>query len=109
MSLKFLKEKLCEIFTFPEGTEEEHISISRAVGDKKKPKCRKSKSDDTSLSSQNETTNDEASERKNFYFSSDKDLLSIIWNTGGFRMNLEIILKNHFHRIIFKGRKNSLV
>ncbi|RHZ73234.1 hypothetical protein Glove_232g159 [Diversispora epigaea] len=29
MSLKILKDKFCEVFTFPEGTEDEHITISR--------------------------------------------------------------------------------
>ena len=32
MTLKGFKKKLCEYFTFPDGTENEHIVIGRVIG-----------------------------------------------------------------------------
>ncbi|RHZ82859.1 hypothetical protein Glove_103g174 [Diversispora epigaea] len=89
-SLKSFKEKLREIFTFPDGAENEHITISCVID---------SASDlYQTKSTLCETTKDEtvegagAIDRKNIYFSTDEDLASIVWKTNINKVDLEIIV-----------------
>ncbi|GBB84356.1 hypothetical protein RclHR1_10980008 [Rhizophagus clarus] len=97
VSLEGFKKKLCEYFTFPDGTENEHIVIGRVIGGaglKRKistGKMRK-KLDQASSSSQSASDTVEiATERKVIQFSADKDLLSIIW-TANPKVDLEIVV-----------------
>jgi len=100
VSLEGFKKKLCEYFTFPDGTENEHIVIGRVIGGaglKRKistgKMCRKL--DQVSLSFQGATVESDrveiATERKVIQFSADEDLLSIIW-TANPKVDLEIVV-----------------
>jgi hypothetical protein len=97
VSLEGFKKKLCEYFTFPDGTENEHIVIGRVVGGaglKRKistGKMRK-KLDLASSSSQSASDTVEiVTERKVIQFSADEDLLSIIWTVDP-KVDLEIVV-----------------
>ncbi|GES97918.1 hypothetical protein GLOIN_2v1571020 [Rhizophagus clarus] len=97
MLLESFKKKLCEYFTFLDGTENEHIIIGHVIdgaGLKRKiltGKMRK-KSD---LSSQSATVESDTveilTERKVIQFSTDEDLTSIIWITNP-KVDLEIVV-----------------
>ncbi|PKK60007.1 hypothetical protein RhiirC2_793980 [Rhizophagus irregularis] len=85
VTLKGFKKKLCEYFTFSDGTKNEYIVIGHIVGGtglKRKfltGKMRK-KLDQTSSSFQSASDTVEiVAERKVIQFSADEDLLSIIW------------------------------
>ena len=89
--LEGFKKKLCEYFTFPDGTENEHIVIGCVVGGtglKRKISTGKMrrKLDQASSSSQSATVESDmveiATERKVIQFSADEDLLSIIWTAN---------------------------
>ncbi|CAG8531254.1 14295_t:CDS:2, partial [Acaulospora colombiana] len=69
VTLEGFKKKLREYFTFPDGTENEHIASS---------------------SSQSATV-ENATERKIIQFSADEDLLSIIWTVDP-KVDLEIVV-----------------
>ncbi|RGB22868.1 hypothetical protein C1646_32222 [Rhizophagus diaphanus] len=97
VSLEGFKKKLYEYFTFPDGTENEHIVIGRVVGGaglKRKistGKMRK-KLDLASSSSQSASDTVEiVTERKVIQFSADEDLLSIIWTVDP-KVDLEIVV-----------------
>ncbi|GES96525.1 hypothetical protein GLOIN_2v1571020 [Rhizophagus clarus] len=90
-------KKLCEYFTFPDGTENEHIVISRVIGGaglKRKISTGKMrrKSDSSSQSATVESDTVEiVTERKVIQFSADEDLMSIIWTTNP-KVDLEIVV-----------------
>ncbi|RHZ58297.1 hypothetical protein Glove_374g15 [Diversispora epigaea] len=95
VSIKSLKDKLRQSFAFPDGTEDEHITISRVTGGSEQRKIsgrRKTKSEKTASNSQSETIKDEkvegATERKVMQFSTDEDLMSIIWNSSAQKDNM---------------------
>ena len=100
VSLEGFKKKLCEYFTFPDGTENEHIVIGRVIGGaglKRKistGKMRK-KSDSSSQSAMVESDTVEiVTERKVIQFSADEDLMSIIWTTNP-KVDLKIIVDTY--------------
>ena len=97
VSLEGFKKKLCEYFTFSDGTENEHIVIGYVVGGtglKRRistGKMRK-KLDLASSSSQSASDTVEiVTERKVIQFSADEDLLSIIWTVDP-KVDLEIVV-----------------
>src|SRR3954453_17206535 len=83
VTLEGFKKKLCEYLTFPDGTENEHIVISRVIGGaglKRKISTGKMrrKSDSSSQSATVESDTVEiVTERKAIQFSADEDLMSI--------------------------------
>ena len=97
VSLEGFKKKLCEYLTFPDGTENEHIVISRVIGGaglKRKISTGKMrrKSDSSSQSATVESDTVEiVTERKVIQFSADEDLMSIIWTTNP-KVDLEIVV-----------------
>ncbi|GBB93399.1 hypothetical protein RclHR1_21600002 [Rhizophagus clarus] len=97
VTLEGFKKKLCEYFTFPDGTENEHIVIGRVVGGaglKRKISTGKMrrKSDSSSQSATVESDTVEiVTERKVIQFSADEDLMSIIWTTNS-KVDLEIVV-----------------
>ncbi|GES74678.1 hypothetical protein GLOIN_2v1571020 [Rhizophagus clarus] len=97
VTLEGFKKKLCEYLTFPDGTENEHIVISRVIGGaglKRKISTGKMrrKSDSSSQSSTVESDTVEiVTERKVIQFSADEDLMSIIWTTNP-KVDLEIVV-----------------
>jgi hypothetical protein len=97
VTLEGFKKKLCEYFAFPDGTENEHIVISRVIGGaglKRKistgKMCRKSDSSSQSATVESDTV-EIVTERKVIQFSADEDLMSIIWTTNP-KVDLEIIV-----------------
>jgi hypothetical protein len=97
VTLEGFKKKLCEYLTFPDGTENEHIVISRVIGGaglKRKISTGKMrrKSDSSSQSATVESDTVEiVTERKVIQFSADEDLMSIIWTTNP-KVDLEIVV-----------------
>ncbi|EXX53927.1 hypothetical protein RirG_239410 [Rhizophagus irregularis DAOM 197198w] len=102
VTLEGFKRKLCEYFTFSDGTKNEHIVIGRVVGGtglKRKFLTGKmhKKLDQASLSSQSASDTVEiVAERKVIQFSADKDLLSIIWTVDP-KVDLEIVVDTYIH------------
>ena len=96
VTLEGFKKKLCEYLTFPDGTENEHIVISRVIGGaglKRKISTGKMrrKSDSSSQSATVESDTVEiVTERKVIQFSADEDLMSI-WTTNP-KVDLEIVV-----------------
>ncbi|RHZ79302.1 hypothetical protein Glove_149g87 [Diversispora epigaea] len=95
VSIKSFKDKLRRSFAFPDGTEDEHITISRVTGgnvQRKISERRKAKSEKTASNSQSKTIKDEkvegATERKVMQFYTDEDLMSIIWNSSPQKDNM---------------------
>ncbi|CAG8796563.1 22626_t:CDS:2 [Dentiscutata erythropus] len=102
VSLAGLKKKLREYFTFQDGTEEEHIVISRVLDvfppikrklstprmEKTKPSMNEvsKNSDQIKLDSQIKSV-----ERKSIHLSTDEDLMSIVW-TASPKIDLAIIV-----------------
>ncbi|GES84383.1 hypothetical protein GLOIN_2v1571020 [Rhizophagus clarus] len=100
VTLEGFKKKLCEYLTFPDGTENDHIVISRVIGGaglKRKISTGKMrrKSD---LSFQSATVESDTveivTERKVIQFSADEDLMSIIWTTNP-KVDLEIVVDTY--------------
>jgi hypothetical protein len=99
VTLEGFEKKLCEYLTFPDGTEKEHLVISRVIGDGLKRKIStgkmRRKSDQASSSSQNATVESDTVEivtkRKVIQFSTNEDLLSIIW-TASPKVDLEVFV-----------------
>ncbi|PKK77091.1 hypothetical protein RhiirC2_771758 [Rhizophagus irregularis] len=102
VSLTELKKKLCEFFTFPDGTEDEHIVIGRVMGGVER---RISKST-LNLQSEMESAtvdmeNVESAGRKIINFSKDEDLAGIVWTADHRVVELNIVLNNRLIRIPF--------
>ncbi len=97
VSLEGFKKKLCEYFTFPDGTENEHIVIGRVVGEaglKRKISTGKMRKKLDLASSNSQSASDTVeivTERKVIQFSADEDLLSIIWTVNP-KVDLEIVV-----------------
>jgi len=97
VTLEGFKKKLCEYLTFSDGTENEHIVISRVIcgaGLKRKistgKMCRKSDSSSQSATVESDTV-EIVTEHKVIQFSADEDLMSIIWTTNP-KVDLEIVV-----------------
>jgi len=97
VSLEGFKKKLCEYFTFPDGTENEHIVIGRVIGGaglKRKISTGKMRKKLDLASSNSQSASDTVeivTERKVIQFSADEDLLSIIWTVDP-KVDLEIVV-----------------
>jgi len=97
VSLESFKKKLCEYFTFLDGTENEHIIIGRVVGGaglKRKISTGKIRKKLELASSSFQSASDTVeivTERKVIQFSADEDLLSIIWTVDP-KVDLEIVV-----------------
>ncbi|GES87269.1 hypothetical protein GLOIN_2v1571020 [Rhizophagus clarus] len=90
-------KKLCEYFTFPDRTENEHIVIGYVIGGaglKRKISTGKMRRN-SDLSSQSATVESDTveilTERKVIQFSTDENLTSIIWTTNP-KVDLEIVV-----------------
>ncbi|CAG8830252.1 6514_t:CDS:2 [Gigaspora margarita] len=102
VSLAGLKKKLREYFTFPDGTEEEHIVISRVLDvfpptkrkistsrmEKPKPGMNEVLKNSDQIKSDSQV---ESVERKSIHLSTDEDLMSIVW-TASHKIDLTIIV-----------------
>ncbi|GBC42807.2 hypothetical protein GLOIN_2v286530 [Rhizophagus irregularis DAOM 181602=DAOM 197198] len=98
VSLTELKKKLCEFFTFPDGTEDEHIVIGRVE--------RRISKSTLNLQSEMESAtvdmeNVESAGRKIINFSKDEDLAGIVWTADHRVVELNIVLNNRLIRIPF--------
>ncbi|CAG8835185.1 27685_t:CDS:2, partial [Gigaspora margarita] len=102
VSLAELKKKLRKYFTFPDGTEEEHIVISRVLDVfppiKRKistPRMEKPKPDMNEVSKNSDQIKLDSQvksvERKSIHLSTDEDLMSIVW-TASHKIDLAIIV-----------------
>ncbi|POG67496.1 hypothetical protein GLOIN_2v1646671 [Rhizophagus irregularis DAOM 181602=DAOM 197198] len=89
VSLTELKKKLCEFFTFPDGTEDEHIVIGRVE--------RRISKSTLNLQSEMESAtvdmeNVESAGRKIINFSKDEDLAGIVWTADHRVVELNIVV-----------------
>ncbi|GES99318.1 hypothetical protein GLOIN_2v1878727 [Rhizophagus clarus] len=88
VTLYSLKKRVYEYFTFPDGTEPEHLVISRVISGMSR-RISKPKSN---LSSPNQEKSDEAViESKTIHISTDEDLASTIW-TSAPQVDLEMVV-----------------
>ncbi|GBB96419.1 hypothetical protein RclHR1_02750011 [Rhizophagus clarus] len=88
VTLDSLKKRVYQYFTFPDGTEPEHLVISRVISGTSK-RISKPKSNS---SSPNQKKSDEAViESKTIHISTDEDLASIIW-TSAPKVDLEMVV-----------------
>ncbi|PKY42616.1 hypothetical protein RhiirA4_540534 [Rhizophagus irregularis] len=89
VSLTELKKKLCEFFTFPDGTEDEHIVIGRVMGGVER---RISKSTSEMESATVDMENVESAGRNIINFSKDEDLAGIVWIADHRVVELNIVV-----------------
>ncbi|RGB37599.1 hypothetical protein C1646_40575 [Rhizophagus diaphanus] len=117
VSLTELKKKLCEFFTFPDGTEDEHIVIGRVMGGVKRriSTGRGKGRGKSALNLQNEMEsatvdieNVESTGRKVMNFSEDEDLVSIVWAAEQRVVEFNIVVdtsQQPFHSYTFSRMK----
>ncbi|RIA91861.1 hypothetical protein C1645_821406 [Glomus cerebriforme] len=100
VTLEGFKKKLCEYLTFLDGTENKHIIISRVIGGaglKRKiltgKMCKKSDSSSQSATVESDTV-EIVTECKVIQFSTDENLMSIIWTTNP-KVDLKIVVDTY--------------
>ncbi|KAF0411947.1 crinkler family protein [Gigaspora margarita] len=105
VSLAELKKKLWEYFTFPDGTEKEHIVISHVLDiflpikrkiltsriEKTKPGMNEVSKNFDQIKSDSQVEPVEPVERKTIHLSTNEDLMSIVW-TASHKIDLAIIV-----------------